>query len=92
MRIGEILQWEKISGDPLMVENTRLVPQARVLSVRFPFGGFVWNRPVSIIIERDGKRETIAVPDLTLISQIAMAVSLILLPIVFFVNWKGVKK
>lgn len=92
MRIGEFLQWEKISGEPLSVQAARITPQSRILSVHLPFGGFVWNRPVSILVERGGERKTIAVADVTLISQIVMALALVMLPILFFANWKGVKK
>jgi hypothetical protein len=92
MQLGKNLQWEKVSGEPIVIGDTRITPQARVLSVRFPSGGFVWNRPVSMIVERDGARKTIAVPDVTLISQIAIAASLLIFPILFFINWKGAKR
>ena len=92
MRVGEMFQWEKISGEPMQIEDVRLTPQARVLSVRFPSGGFVWNRPVSVMVERAGKRETIAVPDVTLFTQIAFALSLLAIPFWIFAMWKGAKR
>jgi hypothetical protein len=92
MRIGKIVRWEKISGEPLTIQNVRLTPQARVLSVRFPFGGFVWNHPDSLIVERAGKRETLAVPDHTLLIQISMAVSVLMFALWFWTGWKGAKK
>lgn len=92
MQVGENFRWEKISGEPVTIDNTRITPQARVLSIRFPSGGFVWNRPVSMIVERGGERKTIPVPDITLISQIAFAASLLVFPILFFLNWKGAKR
>ena len=92
MRIGDILRWEQMAGEPMQIEDVRLTPQARVLRVRFPFGGLVWNRPVSVMVERAGARETIAVPDVTLITTIALLVSLLAVPIWIFAVWKGVKR
>ena len=92
MRLGNNLLWEKISGEPMMIQDARITPQARVLRVQSRFGGLVWNRPVSVVVERAGKRETIAVPDVTLITTIALLVSLLAMPVWIFAMWKGVKK
>ena len=92
MRLGNNLLWEKISGEPFVIQDARITPQARVLRVQAPFGGLVWNRPVSVLVERAGKRETIAVPDVTLITTIALLVSLLAVPVWIFAMWKGVRK
>lgn len=41
-------------GDPVVIGTTRITPETRVLLVRVPFAAIVWNRPVAVIIERDG--------------------------------------
>ncbi len=92
MRVGEIVQWEKVTGEPMQIEDVRLTPQSRVLSVRFPSGGLVWNRPVSVIVERAGKREILRVPDVTLFTQLALGLSLLALPLSIFAMWKGAKR
>lgn len=92
MRVGNTLQWGKISGEPVTIEDVRLTPQSRVLSVRLPFGGFVWNHPSSVIVERAGKRETVAVPDVTLMTSIAFAVTLLALPVWILAVIKGANK
>ncbi len=92
MRIGETFQWEKISGEPVQIDDVRLTPQARVLSVRFRSGGYVWNRPVSVIVERAGKRQVLRVPDVTLFTQLAMLLSLLALPLSIFIMLKGAKR
>lgn len=91
MRLGKNLRFEKISGEPIIVGDTRLTPQSRVFSVRLPFGGFVWNHPASLVVERAGERKTMSVPDVTLMAQIALVVSLLALPLMLFAKWKGVK-
>lgn len=92
MRVGNVLQWEQVTGEPMMIQDTRIIPQTRVLRVQAPFGGFVWNRPVAVIVERAGKRERMQVPDVTLFLQLAMVVSLVALPISLWAMWKGVNR
>lgn len=92
MRVGNNLQWEKLSGEPVTIENVRLTPQSRLFRVQLPFGGIVWNRPVSVVVERAGKREIVTVPDVTLMTSIAFAVSLLALPILIFAVVKGANR
>jgi len=42
-----------------------VTPQSQALIVRWPRGGFIWNRPVAVTVERDGSRESMYVPDVT---------------------------
>ena len=63
-----------------------------MLSVRLPFGAFVWNHPVSIIVERGAVRETMPVPDITLMTGIFLTLGVLLIPLMFLLSSKGVKK
>lgn len=77
MNIGDFIRWEKLDGEPVTVRDVRVTPQARALSVRLPFGGLVWNRPVSLLVERGEIREQITIPDVTLVTGIAFALVVI---------------
>jgi hypothetical protein len=92
MRIGDWFQWEKISGEPMEAENVRVTPQARVLAVRAPFGGFVWNRPVSLVVEREGERAQVTIPDVTLMLQVLFGLAVVVFSILFFGQRKGVRQ
>jgi hypothetical protein len=66
--------------------DTTVTPQTRVLTVRLPFGGFVWNRPVAVQVERDGRIERIPIVDFTRLAQLAtLGFGLVL----SFVIWLG---
>ena len=68
------VQWQTISGSPVTVGGITVTPQSQALIVRWPFGGFVWNRPVAILVERGGPRsvERIRVVDVTRIIQLGL--------------------
>ena len=61
------------TGKPIIRGNMTITPQAQALVVRFPFGGFVWNRPVAVLVERDGRRERFPIFDVTRFAVVAMA-------------------
>lgn len=83
MHLGGFLSWDKVSGEPLTVRDMRITPQARALRVRFPYGGFVWNRPVSLVVERAEIRDTVTIPDVMLMAQFGMVLATILFAILF---------
>lgn len=61
----EFIQFKTVSGEPIQVEQTTLTPETQVLQISFPFGGFVWNRPTAVTVERYGQVETIPIQDVT---------------------------
>jgi hypothetical protein len=68
------VQWQTVSGDPVTVGDVTVTPQSQALIVRWPFGGFVWNRPVAILVEREGARivERMRVVDVTRLVQLGL--------------------
>jgi hypothetical protein len=64
---GDSMQIWDISGNEI-----RATPQSQALSIRWPNGGFVWNRPVAIQVEQDGKIERIPIVDVTRLVQVVL--------------------
>ncbi|MBI2941696.1 MAG: hypothetical protein HYY04_14795 [Chloroflexi bacterium] len=78
--LGQIIQLQTVSGKPITVGSATLTPTAQALIVRLPCGGFVWNRPAAVLVERDGQRQHIRILDVTRLLQLA----LLGLPLAFF--------
>lgn len=70
--LKDFIQLQNTSAEPIVVGNTRVTPQAQTLSIRLPFGGFVWNRPTAVLVERDDVTERITIVDVTRVAQIAL--------------------
>ncbi|MCC7354888.1 MAG: hypothetical protein IT330_14180 [Anaerolineae bacterium] len=66
------IQWQTINGDPITVGDVTVTPQSQSLTVRWPFGGFVWNRPVAVLVERGGQTERIPIVDTTRMVQLGV--------------------
>ena len=68
----KMLQWQTHSGEPVTIGDATITPQSQALTLRWPNGGFVWNRPLAILVKRDGYTERIPIVDVTLVAQAAL--------------------
>lgn len=71
-QLSDFIRLENTSAEPIVVGDTRITPQAQAFSVRFPFGGFVWNRPTAVLVERDDLTQRIPIVDVTRAAQIVL--------------------
>lgn len=71
-RIQDFVRWVTLPGKPVIANHVTVTPLAQSLTVRWPHGGFVWNHPVALLVERDGRTQWIPIQDLTRIIQIIL--------------------
>ena len=75
-RFREMFQWQTISGKPVTAGDLTVTPQSRVLVVRSPYGGWVWNRPVAVQVEGgnapDAGPVRIPIVDVTRLAQLGL--------------------
>jgi hypothetical protein len=73
-------QWKIQDGQSVTVGKWTVTPQAQVLSVRLPgdrravAGGFVWNRPVAVLVAENGRSQRLPIPDVTRMMVLAAVV------------------
>lgn len=85
-RLNEMIQCRTVSGSPLSVGDVTVTPQSQALTIRWPSGGLVWNRPVAILVEREGQQtERIPIVDVTRVIQLGLLCFSLILGIVTFV-------
>ena len=70
--LKEMLKWQRLSGDKVSVGDVTVTPQSQALTVRWPNGGFVWNRPVSVLVQRGEETERIPIVDVTRMAQLGL--------------------
>ena len=73
MERHELITWETIEGAAVEVQGRSLTPVAQALRLSTPLGGFVWNRPVAILVTSEGKVTRIPIVDFTRIALWAVA-------------------
>jgi hypothetical protein len=72
LRLQRFIQSHIVSGTPLIAGEATVTPQSQLLIVRWPSGGFIWNRPIAILVERGAQTQRIPIRDLTRIFQIGL--------------------
>ncbi len=60
------------TSEPVRVDQTLLTYESLVLLLRWPGGGWVWNWPLAVHVDREGKTERIFIVDVTRLAQIAL--------------------
>ena len=79
----DILQWEIRTGDPIIIHDDALgdvtiTPQSQALTIRWPYRGWVWNRPLAIWVAHGTQTERMPIMDVTRVVQLgSFGVSLI---------------
>jgi hypothetical protein len=61
----QLIQRETQTGKPVIVGARTITPQSQFVMVRFPFGGFVWNRPMAVLVAENGHTYAIPITDPT---------------------------
>lgn len=64
--------YETSEGRPIKHKNLVVTPVSRVLTIRIPFWGYVWNRPVGVHVENGGSTIQVAIVDVTLLAQLGL--------------------
>jgi hypothetical protein len=92
MRLKDVFQVQTVSGQPVTVESVTVTPQSQALIVRLPIGGFVWNRPTAILVERDETAKRFPIVDVTRILQLWLLGFSLVLSIVSLVKFSQRKE
>lgn len=66
------LRYALVDGEPIVAGDLRVIPQSRVLEIRWSGGGVVWNRPVAVAVERNGQTWRMPIVDATRVAQLAL--------------------
>jgi hypothetical protein len=72
VKLREMVEWQEHAGDTLALGDVSLKPLSQALVIRTPMGGYVWNRPVAVLVERDGQEQRLPITNVILRARLAM--------------------
>ena len=67
-----IMEWVTESGEAVSLGETTVTPQSQALIARWPFGAFVWNRPLAVLVEEGGTTTRLSIVDATRVVQVSL--------------------
>lgn len=71
-QLQERFKWQTESGEAVTFDDVTVTPQSQALTVRWPHGGWVWNRPVALRVERGEESKRIPIVDVTRVAQLGL--------------------
>jgi hypothetical protein len=94
--MARLLNIETQAGSPIRWGGRTLIPFSQTVRLQAPGakGGFIWNRPASLLVQSaDGQEQVLQVPDLTrrIIWSLGAA-SLAAVIILWIINHKSLEK
>ncbi len=66
--ISDFIQQKTVQGTAVHTPNHTLIPESKTVSIRFPYGGFVWQRPTAVLIQENNQTRRIPITDVTRIA------------------------
>ncbi len=91
-KFKELIQWQTISGDEITIGQVTVRPQSQALTIRWPYGGLVWNRPVAILVQRGEQWTRIPIVDVTRTVQLGLLGLGLILAVIIFVRTRHRRK
>ena len=80
------MRWYSVAGDAVQVGSATVTPYARVFSVGAKTGGFAWQFPIGVRVDRSGGSEWLPILDITRLVQVGMYV---LAAFLFVRSWRA---
>ena len=71
-QLKDFIQLQTSTGEKITAGNLSLTPQSKALTIRLPFGGLVWNRPVAVLVEENGQTRRIPIVNATRLAQVGV--------------------
>ena len=72
MEANRMIRWQTLTGDPVTIGDTTINTQSQALVVRWPGGGYVWNRPVALLVQNGQGSKRIQIIDTTRMAQLGL--------------------
>jgi hypothetical protein len=70
--LNDVFRRQTHLGDPVTVGDVTITPQSQAVTARWPGGGWTWQRPIAVLVARDGETERIPIVDVTRMVQLGL--------------------
>jgi len=70
--LSDFVQWRVADGEPITVGGRTITPQVQYLLIRWRNGAWLWNRPLAVLVEKEGQIERLPIIDITRLAQLGL--------------------
>ena len=84
----DFLQLKTVQGTAVQTPHHTLIPESQALIIKFPFGGFVWQRPTAVLVQQGGHSQRLPITDVTRLATWSVLAASLLLPLLLRLIFK----
>lgn len=61
----DFVQLKTVQGTAVQTPHHTLIPESQALIIKFPYGGFVWQRPTAVLVQQGEQIRRYPITDVT---------------------------
>ena len=80
-KLTEFIEWKTVHGTAVSTPQHTLIPESQALIIKFPFGGFVWQRPTAVLVQNGAQTQRHPIVDVTRLATWSVLAASLLIPL-----------
>ena len=80
-KLTDFIQLKTVQGTAVTTPQHTLIPESQALVVKFPFGGFVWQRPSAVLVQTGAQTERHPIVDVTRLATVSVMAASLFIPL-----------
>jgi hypothetical protein len=65
INVHDFIQLKTVQGTAVHTPHHTLIPESQAISLRFPYGGIVWQRPTAVLVQKNNQLHRYLIIDIT---------------------------
>ena len=80
-QLTDFIQLKTVQGTAVHTPHHTIIPESQALIIKFPYGGFVWQRPTAVLVQQGDQTQRHPITDVTRLATWSVLAASILLPV-----------
>ena len=80
-KLTDFIQLKTVQGTAVTTPQHTLIPESQALVVKFPFGGFVWQRPTAVLVQTGVQTKRHPIVDVTRLATVSVMAASLFIPL-----------
>lgn len=79
--LSDFIQLKTVQGTAVSTPHHTLIPESQALIIKFPYGGFVWQRPTAVLVQTGAQTERHPIVDVTRLATVSVMAASLFIPL-----------
>lgn len=80
-KLSDFIQLKTVQGTAVTTPQHTLIPESQAIVVKFPFGGFVWQRPTAVLVQSGAQTQRHPIVDVTRLATLSVMAASLFIPL-----------